>query len=124
MTSKAEAIIIELLIEIVETQGVFSVKKKEILEDLIQEIQVYERYKPIKHDCQKLLEEASGCAICSQVLLKSPLKTKEDLKEVQKFTNWHITELTEENERLKQKNERLKQKNELLKQKKVKYVKK
>ena len=44
--------------------------------------------KPIKkHNCQEWFDEALGCSICSKLLLKSPLKTKEDLKEIKTFLN-------------------------------------
>lgn len=44
-----------------------------------------------KHDCEKWFEEAAGCAICSNLLLKSPIKTLEELREVALASNAHIS---------------------------------
>lgn len=46
-----------------------------------------------KADCEKWLEEAQGCSICSKIVLKSPIKSKEDLKEIQKWSNWYLSQL-------------------------------
>jgi len=65
-----------------------------------------------KHDCQVFMEEAQGCSICSKIFLKSPIKNKKDLKELQEYCNARIFELTVENEKLK---EELKKEKSLLK---------
>lgn len=53
----------------------------------------------MKHNCEKLRNEARGCSICGNLYKNISVK---DLKELQKYTNWYIIELTKENERLKQ----------------------
>lgn len=42
-----------------------------------------------KHSCEKWLEEARGCSICSKI----GVMTKEEIKDIQEHINWHITSL-------------------------------
>lgn len=46
-----------------------------------------------KHNCQKWFDEGCGCSICSCTLYKSPLKNKQDIRELQEHNNARIMEL-------------------------------
>ena len=63
----------------------------------------------MKHSCQKWFDEAIGCSICRNLLLKSPIRNKEDLEEVINKTNWHINTLTKEIEELYEKIDKIKE---------------
>ena len=45
-----------------------------------------------KHDCVDWFEEAMGCAICHNLLLKSPIKTKKELLKLIDMVNWHMNQ--------------------------------
>jgi len=54
-----------------------------------------------KHNCKNWFEEAIGCAICSKIILKSPIKTIEELEKLIVKSNWIITEQKKEIDKLK-----------------------
>ena len=56
-----------------------------------------------KHNCEKWFDESRGCSICSNLLLKSPIKTKKELREIVEHCNWIVTEQKREIEKLKAK---------------------
>jgi len=45
-----------------------------------------------KHKCEDWFNEAMGCSICSKTILKSPVKTLENVKELIEHTNAKILE--------------------------------
>ena len=58
-------------------------------------------YAKRQHNCEEFIKESKGCSICSQAFLKSPLKNKEDIKELQEYCNARISQLKAENDNLK-----------------------
>ena len=58
-----------------------------------------------KHNCKDWFEEGSCCAICGNLLLKSPVKSIKALKEVVRCSNMRQIELERRIERLPSKKE-------------------
>ena len=54
---------------------------------------IEENEKLKKHDCKKWFGEAQGCSICSNIILKSPVKSMDKMFILCEQSNWHISEL-------------------------------
>jgi len=73
---------------------IHSEKYKHVIKAIKYTISVIEENEKLKkHDCKKWFGEAQGCSICSNIILKSPVKSMDKMFILCEQSNWHISEL-------------------------------